>query len=86
MPSGAFEIRYVIEFTLGTTICLAAGLAAIVRGQARRMTLLVAGCILAVVLFGKRVSQDAVDRVRLERVAGTPLARQMLMTDKEEFL
>jgi len=86
IASGAFEIRYVIEFTLGTTICLAAGLVAIVRGQALRTTLLAAGCILAVVLFGKRVSQDAVDRVRLEQVAGAALARQTLMTDKEEFL
>ncbi len=86
VASGAFEIRYVIEFTLGTLICLAAGLVAVVRHRAHQRFLLVIGCAVAVIVLVRSVRQDAGNRRELERSASLVLSAPTLVTDKEEFL
>ncbi len=84
--SGAFEIRYVVEFSLGIAICLAAGLVAIVRNRSLLTGLVFAGCMLTVVSLAKRVQQDRLDRALLQRVADQTAGSPTLLTDKEEYL
>ena len=86
LASGAFEIRYVVEFTLGTTICGAAGLMALLQPRWQRNSLLVAGCVLAVLSLGRRAVIDGRDRIELEQIAQAVQSGPTVLTDKEQFL
>lgn len=86
VASGAFETRYVVEFTLGTSICLASGFMALTGDRRQRDGLLIALCFLAVFLMAKRAKQDASDRKHLEHIARETALGTTVITDKQEFL
>lgn len=86
VASGAFETRYVVEFTLGTSICLASGFMALIGDRRQRDGLLIAFCFLAIFLLAKRARQDTSDREHLEYVARETALGTTVITDKQEFL
>lgn len=90
VASGAFESRYVTEFTLGAATCLAAGLVHAVRWPRLRGLLLAAGCVLALgaVLWKVKVdrTQQRALQALAQRMAGSGGGTRILMTDKEEFV
>ena len=90
LASGAFETRYVAEFTLGTVICLSAGLVRTVPWRPLRALLLVAGCTLALAGLIWKARSDRAQRRALEalaqRIEASGPSTETLITDKEEFL
>lgn len=90
VASGAFESRYVTEFTLGAVTCLSAGLVHAVRWPRVRGPLLAAGCVLALGGIAWKAKVDRAQHGALQalaqRMAAIGNSTQALITDKEEFL